>query len=299
MHSRPQHCSKLLQCLSIQAALCCLADALQGAGADSPQQEATLLLQHASGLTRESLLCELQTRPAQTTLRRSAYLLKRRLEGEPLQYLLGESWFYGRRFLVDRRVLIPRSDSEVLVEAGMTLTDTMPRYSGRLLLADIGTGSGALAITLAEEVPESEVVACDRSREALAVARANRERFPSGPRVALLQCDLCAPCGRVFGGIVANLPYVRSADMPQLSRHIREHEPAGALDGGSDGLCVIRRMVEQAPAHLLSGGWLLLEVGDGQAESVMSMMRMRPDWNAIAAIPDLAGIPRVVRGRFG
>jgi len=299
MHWRPQHYSKLLQCLSIQAALCCLADALEGAGVESPQREATLLLQHASGLTREALLCELQTRPAPTALRRLAPLLERRLRGEPLQYVLGEAWFYGRRFLVDPRVLIPRSDSEVLVEVGKTLCDSMPRSAGRLLLADIGTGSGALAITLAEETPQSRIVACDRSREALVVARLNRERFPSGPRVTLLQCDLCAPCGRVFGGIVANLPYVRTTDMPLLSREIREHEPATALDGGTDGLCVIRRMVEQAPAHLLPGGWLLLEVGDGQAETVMSMMRAGSRWSAIAAVPDLNGIPRVVRGRIG
>ncbi len=256
------------------------------------------MLQHATELTREALLCEFQARPEMAALHSAASLLERRLAGEPLQYVLGESWFYGRRFTVDRRVLIPRPETELLVETAMTLRGAMPRIDGTLFLADIGTGSGALAVTLAEGVDDCRVVGCDMSRDALAVAHVNRVRSSSGARISLLQCNLGAPCGRVFGGVLGNLPYIRTGDIPLLSREIRDHEPISALDGGPDGLHLIRRMVEEAPGLLLDGGWLLLEVGEGQAQEVMSMMAARPRWDALAAIPDLNGIPRVVQGRL-
>ncbi|MCK9357027.1 MAG: peptide chain release factor N(5)-glutamine methyltransferase [Dehalococcoidia bacterium] len=293
----PLHCSKLPLCLSIQAALCCLSDALSAAAIDSPQQEASLLLQHVTGLTREALLSSLSTRPTADSLAHASRLLERRLRGEPLQYVLAEAWFYGRRFAVDARVLIPRPETELLVEVARTLSEGMPRLEGTLRLADIGTGSGALALTLAEEIPGCRVAACDASQPALDVARANCGSFPAGKRVQLVRCNLGAPFARVFGGVLANLPYVRSADIPLLSGEVRDHEPVFALDGGCDGLSTIRRLVADAPRLLLPEGWLLLEVGFGQADEVAGLLSSSHCWKDVQAIPDLAGIPRIVRGR--
>lgn len=292
-----QHCSKLPLCLSIQAALCCLTDALASAAVDSPQQEASLLMQHVTGLTREGLLSSLREAPTDGSLTEAARLLRRRLDGEPLQYVLGEAWFYGRRFAVDSRVLIPRPETELLVEVTRAHRDGLPRVEGNLFLAEIGTGSGALALTLAEEIPGCRVVACDASRPALEVARANRDGVSAGGRVSLVLCNLGTPFARVFGGVLANLPYVRSADIPLLSREVREHEPALALDGGDDGLSVIRRLVADAPRLLLPGGWLMLEVGFGQADEAAELLSRSQHWTNVEIIPDLAGIPRVVAGR--
>ena len=297
MRLPPQHCSKLPLCLSTLAALCCLTDVLAAAAIDSPQQEASLLLQHVTGLTREALLSSLRGTPTSESLAEVDRLLQRRLAGEPLQYVLGEAWFYGRRFAVDSRVLIPRPETELLAETARSLVEDMPRFEGTLLLGDIGTGSGALALTLAEEIPGCCVVACDASRPALQVARANRGSYSAGERVTLVQCNLGAPFARVFGGVLANLPYVRTADIPLLSREVRDHEPILALDGGSDGLSTIRRLVAEAPRLLLPGGWLLLEVGFGQADEVAGLLSGSPCWKDIEAIPDLAGIPRIVKGR--
>jgi len=256
-----------------------------------------MLLQHATGLNREALLSSLRGTPTAESLARAARLLEQRLGGEPLQYVLGEAWFYGRRFAVDSRVLIPRPETELLVEVARTLSEDMPRLEGSLLLADIGTGSGALALTLAEEIPGCRVVACDASRPALEVARANRGSFSAGERVPLVQCNLGAPFARVFGGVLANLPYVRRADIPLLSKQVRDHEPVLALDGGCDGLSAIRRLVADAPRLVLPGGWLLLEVGFGQADEVAGLLSGSPCWKDVEATPDLAGIPRIVSGR--
>ncbi len=294
---QPQRCSKLPLCLSIQAALRCVSDALAAAAIDSPQQEASLLMQHVTGLSHESLLCSLRATPSPDSLVEAARLLARRLDGEPLQYVLGEAWFYGRRFAVDSRVLIPRPETELLVEVAKTLSDGMPRLEGTLLLADIGTGSGALALTLAEEIPGCRVVACDASRQALEVARVNRTSLAAELRVPLVQCNLGAPFVCMFGGVLANLPYVRSADIPLLSREVRDHEPVLALDGGDDGLSPIRRLVAAAPLLLLPGGWLLLEVGFGQADEVAGLLSGNYCWKDIETVPDLAGIPRIVLGR--
>jgi len=298
MHSQQQLCSKLLHCRSIQAAIRCIADVLGDSGVETPQLEARLLAEHCGGFSHEGLLLSLQACPSEDMIARAAALLDRRLSGEPLQYVLGEAWFYGRRFAVDSRVLIPRPETELAVDAILSLSDQMPRRNGHLYLLDVGTGSGALAATLAEEIGDSRVVACDISFQALQLARSNLRQCASGARVSLLRCDLGAAVAGIFGCVVANLPYIPTAEMRTLSREILAYEPHGALDGGVDGLVVIRRMVSDARQLLLAGGWLVLEVGYGQAEQVAALMTGGQGWANTRVTSDFAGIPRLVASRW-
>lgn len=218
---------------------------------------------------------------------RYASLLARRAGGEPLQYILGAQDFFGLRFRVDSRVLIPRPETELLCEKALEYLRARPRAK----VLDLCTGSGALAVTLALRCPKAEVWACDVSPDALEVARENARRL--GARVRFAKGDLFAPLsGECFDWIVSNPPYIARAELDGLQREVRR-EPVLALDGGADGLDFYRRIAREAPRHLRAGGGILLEVGAGQARAVASMLGdagLEPD----AILPDLSGIPRVV-----
>ena len=296
-HSAPEPNASLPPCDSIQACLLHTRGLLANAGVESPEQEAALLLQHVTGQSLTHLFCQLQRAPAaseQTTLER---LLSRRLSREPLQYIVSCATFYGRDFYVDSRVLVPRPETELLVHQFAALADELPRNGERLRVIEVGTGSGALAITLACESPGLEVTATDASRAALQVAAANCARHGVRERVRLVQGDLLSGFRRGFAAVVANLPYVPSGAFDELSPEVRVYEPRTALDGGPDGLREIRRVIGQASEALVGSGWLLLEVGADQSGPVETLMRQAGCWSNVQTVCDLAGVGRVVLGK--
>ena len=212
-------------------------------------------------------------------------LLARRYDGEPLQYIRRRTEFYTREFYVDDRVLIPRPETELLVEAAL---ERAPR-GGRVI--DIGSGSGCIAITIERERPDLQVFSVDRSVEALAVATLNRARLQSQARVAA--SDLLSSIDGVFDVIVSNPPYVPLGEYEQLAVEVRIHEPRIALTPGPTGMEIIDRLMDEARSRLAPGGYVMLEVGYGQEEAIRALMREK-GFTVDAFLPDLAGIPRVV-----
>jgi release factor glutamine methyltransferase len=212
-------------------------------------------------------------------------LLERRYAGEPLQYIRGKTEFYSRTFEVDDRVLIPRPETELLVEAAL---ERAPR-NGRVI--DIGTGSGCIAITMERERPDLFVVSVDRSPDALALASRNRRNLQSRARLAASDL-LSSVCG-TFDVIVSNPPYVPLGEYEELAVEVRIHEPRMALTPGPTGTEIIERLLDQSHALLAAHGHVLLEVGYGQEEAIRSIA-LDKRYDVDAFLPDLAGIPRVV-----
>lgn len=211
-------------------------------------------------------------------------LMARRLKREPLQYILGETDFMGRRFLTRPGVLIPRNDTEILAQLAL---EHLPAQGAVL---DVCTGSGILAVTLALSISGVRVDAADLSPEALALARDNAALH--GAHVNFLEGDLFSPCkGFAYGMICCNPPYIKSGNMAGLQAELG-FEPDMALDGGPDGLYFYRRLAKEAPGYLTEGGWLLLEVGDGQAQDVAGLLG--DSFDHIRVYDDLAGLPRAV-----
>jgi release factor glutamine methyltransferase len=220
-------------------------------------------------------------------------LVERRLRGEPIQYITSETEFYRLPIAVNRDVLIPRPETELLVERAVELARVFPRP--RVL--DVGTGSGAIAIAVAHEVPEARVTATEISGAALGLARRNAERLGSAQRIRFLQGDLLeAIAGEQFEIIVSNPPYVPERDRNSLAVEVREFEPAQALFAGEDGLTVYRRLIPAASAALISGGFLALEIGYGQKPDVAALLA-ESGFAEIDFAPDLQGIPRVASAR--
>jgi release factor glutamine methyltransferase len=256
-------------------------------GIDDAGLEAEVLLRHALVLTRSQLYLALEGEVSRDYEYRYRVLVERRLTGEPTAYITGVREFYGRDFRVDRRVLIPRPESELLVEEAIRLGQ-----KGADLFADVGTGSGAIAVSVAASLPRARVFACDVSRDALDVAAGNAHRHGVAGRVTLLQGDLLAPLPGPVDVIIANLPYVRRAQLAGVNTH--GYEPQIALDGGDDGLDHIRRLSGQAGGKLNPGGSLLLEVGQGQDGDVASLVRGGAPRASVRILTDLGGICRVV-----
>jgi release factor glutamine methyltransferase len=257
------------------------AQLLQRAGIESAKLEASVLLAHALKVERSWLLAYPEAQaPAEADA-----LLQRRLKREPLAYILGRREFYGRTFRVTPDVLIPRHETEGLVEAVLE----RGRREG-LKVLDLGTGSGAIAITIALERPDWAVTAVDLSPAALAVARENAEALAA--RVDFVRSDAFeALIGDAYDLIVSNPPYIDRDD--QLPPEVRDHEPSLALFADENGLAFYRRLAEGAADHLNDGGCLLLELGAGQAEAVRATFEMR-GWRQLETRRDLAGIERVI-----
>jgi len=259
-------------------------------GVATPRLDAEVLLSHVLGCERLDLYVRFE-QPVEPGERERfrALIQKRALERVPVAYLTGEREFWSRSFAVTPAVLVPRPETETLVRAALD------RAPARAL--DFGTGSGVIAAVLALESPGTRLVALDRSRAALAIAAANLERHGLRERVALVCADRLAALRGRFDVIVANPPYVTRQELESVAPELR-HEPRMALDGGDDGLDVVRNLISDAPALLAPAGWLLLEVGAGQALQVEALMRSAGA-TASERIRDLAGIERVVAGRFG
>jgi len=215
--------------------------------------------------------------------------LARRARHEPVQYIVGEQEFFGLKFRVTPDVLIPRPETEHLVEAALARADRDASFR----IADIGTGSGAIAVSLAYAVPKAQITALDISPVALAVARSNAQMNGMSDRVRFAESDLLAAVvGEQFDVIVSNPPYV--ADTEELEAQVREYEPASALYAGPDGLDIYRRLIPQAHAVLKPGGWLLLEIGHGQRDALAELLA---GWTDVSFVADLQGIPRVACAR--
>jgi release factor glutamine methyltransferase len=260
-------------------------------GLATPRLDAELIVAHVLALPRVQLYVQFDRPLSATELPDIRALIKRRQAGESVAYLVGKKEFWGFELAVDARVLVPRPDTETLVEEARERLEGLeaPR------VADVGTGSGALAVTLAKLRPDAVVFASDVSAAALEVARGNAERL--GAAVTFVEGDLAAPLAEhaPFALIVANLPYIPSAALAALPPEVRV-EPMLALDGGDDGLHLVRRLVEAAPALLASGGMLALEIGAGQAQATAALLTAA-GFIDVRARPDLAGIERVVAGR--
>jgi release factor glutamine methyltransferase len=263
-------------------------------GNASPRLDAELLLGHVLGVDRIRLVLD-SARPLSAP-ELSAYreLIKRRRRGEPVAYIRGEREFYGLRFLVDRRVLVPRPDTETLVEVALERTRACALY-GRAL--DLCTGSGCVAVAFARERRNWRVTGTDVSSEALALARENAARLGSIWGMRWLESDLfaaLAPTER-FELITANPPYVPAAEIATLDPDVRDFEPRLALDGGADGLALVRPIAESARKFLVAGGLLALEVGHDQAERVAALLAAL-GYVRVERRRDYGGHERVVSG---
>lgn len=219
-------------------------------------------------------------------------LVARRARGEPVAYLTGDREFYGRPFRVSPAVLIPRPETELLVERALAAIDA--RRDGNISVVDVGTGSGCIAVTIALERPAAQVLATDVSRDALEVARANAARLGAVQRVRFTHDTLTGPADAV-DVIVSNPPYIAERDREFVMRDVRDFEPSGALFAGIDGLDVIRKLINRAAVALRPGGSLLMEIGAGQAAAVLELME-RAGFEDLRTTSDLAGIARVVEG---
>jgi release factor glutamine methyltransferase len=254
--------------------------------------DAELLAAAAFEMTRIQLYAHFDRPLSANELAAYRGLVSRRVAGEPVAYLLGKKEFWSLDLAVDKRVLIPRPDTETLVEEGL---ERLPGAETPWRIADIGTGSGALILALAKERPHGEAFATDISPDALAVARANAERL--GLAVTFLEGDLATPLEGPFDLMVANLPYIPSGDIAGLSADVRS-EPHLALDGGADGLQLVRRLVAMAPALLGPTGCLALEIGAGQADATAEILTTA-GFTDIRKRRDLGDIERVVSGVRG
>lgn len=282
--------------LSIREAYIQASSFLAGQQVSEPAACAEILLQYVLECDRTALLLRWdQMFPVEHWSQWQEWL-DRKAAGEPVQYITGEQEFYGLAFKVDPSVLIPRPETELLVEEMVRRgRDKWP--GGSPLVADIGTGSGAIAVTMAVQCPQWRIWAVDLSEDALTMARRNAAAHDAAERIEWLQGDLLEPVlarRQKVDIVVSNPPYIPTADMPELQREVGEHEPVLALHGGEDGMNCYRRLVsdmKQLPKPPEMAGF---EVGQGQAEAVAEMLRKDGGWEHTEVIPDLAGIGRHV-----
>lgn len=250
--------------------------------------EGDLLLRHVLGVSRTQLYLDLDHELSPTHETAFRHLIERRLQGEPSAYITGHREFYGLDFYIDRNVLIPRPESELLIEKAINLA----RSRAISTIADIGTGCGAIAISLAINLPEAKIYASDISASALEVARSNCQRHGVIDRIHLLQGDMLEPLPEPVDLIIANLPYVRESELPQTG--LLSFEPVLALNGGPDGITEIKRLCFQVSEKLRPGGCLLLEIGWGQKKAIDTFLGKVFPSARIEITSDFGGIERVV-----
>jgi release factor glutamine methyltransferase len=269
-------------------------DYLAARGVEHARLAMEQLMSHVLRCPRLQLYMRFETTLTEPELDALRQGVKRLAAGEPLQYVVGDTGFMGHVFKTDRRALIPRPDTEPLVETVLACDALWQRDTPSIV--DVGTGSGCIVISLALARPGA-YTAVDLDAEALALARENAERLQAAGRIRFQEGDLLS--GLTAGSadaVVANLPYIRTEDMQALPRHIRGHEPLGALEGGTDGLCLIRRLIDEAKPVLRPGGWLFLEIGCDQGPAARGLLEAGGYVEA-AVRPDLGGRDRVASGR--
>lgn len=274
------------------------------AGLPTARLDAEVLLAHALGCDRVRLYMDYE-RPLNPD-ERAAYrqLVKRRASGEPAAYLLGEKEFYGRPFKADRRVLVPRPETEHVVDAAIEAlrSGDLPEGEAPPLLLDLCTGSGCIAATLAAEIADAIVVAVDLDEEACDVARENAQALGVEDRVMVLEGDLFEPVVEAdlgpFSLIVSNPPYISTSEMDDLMRDVREHEPRAALESGPTGLEILERIIEEAPLYASPGAHLILEHAENQGEHLLDILRSDQRYVDARDVRDHAGLDRVVLARL-
>ena len=275
--------------------------ALASCGVDTPRLDAEVLLADALRLGRTALYARLADSPSAAQRAAFRQRLIRRARREPIAYITGKQEFWSLEFAVERDVLIPRPETELVVETGLGLFGSHATDAPRI--ADVGTGSGCLAIALAKELPRARFWAVDRSLAALTIARRNARRHGVAARIGLWCGDLLdAAAGRsAFDLIVTNPPYVATPSLDRaagLAPEVREWEPRGALDGGLDGLDCYRRLLGRGSRNgidrLRPGGWFVAEIGWDQRDAVRALARSRPELSFVRCVRDYAGLDRVV-----
>lgn len=283
--------------LSIEVARRELARAFRAAHIDTPELDARLLVGAATQLDLTGLTVAAQRPLRHDEATRLAALAQRRLQHEPVARILGEKEFWGLTLSLSAETLVPRADTETVVEAALELVRSAGDPTEPLRIADIGTGSGAILLALLHELPAASGTGADISSGALRTAQANAERLGLGARAVFVEGDYCENLQGPFDLIVSNPPYIVRNEIAGLSREVREHDPRRALDGGSDGLVAYRAMSRDIASLLDPGGAFALEVGKGQADDVAELMQLAGLHTIRPHRHDLAGVPRVVWGR--
>ncbi len=280
---------------------------LKGKGIDNPRLDSEVLLAHLLKLDRVGLYLNFDRPLSKEELSSFREIVKRRGSREPLQYITGNQEFWSLDFKVTPDVLIPRPDTEILVEEALKVArgQGAGASENRPLILDLCTGSGCIAISLAHEMKNSVVYAVDASEAALSIAKENAEKNGVQDRITYLKGDLYGALENrppttdhrplLFDLIVSNPPYIKIIDIPNIQPEVRDYEPRMAVDGGTEGLDFYKRIVAHAPNHLLPYGWLMVEVGEGQADAVSKMMANTGAFEGISTVKDLAGIERVVK----
>ena len=282
--------------VTIEAARRALAARLQSAGNDSAELDARLLVGHALGLDLTGMIAAANRALTSDESNRLESLAQRRLAGEPVARILAEKEFWGLRLALSPATLVPRPDTETVVELALQmLRDGLPNERPRI--ADLGTGTGAILLALLSELPDATGVGTDISAEALETATANAVRLGLAPRASFIRCDYASALTGPFDLIVSNPPYIRSGDIAGLAIEVRDHDPRQALDGGPDGFDACRALIPQAASIMAPGAALVVEAGQGQAgqiEALMTAAGLAPHGVPRA---DLGGIPRAVGAR--
>ncbi len=266
-------------------------------GFENARLEVEYMLGSVLGLSRMQLYLAYDRPVAEEERERFRALYRRRLAREPLQHIVGETGFRDVVLKTDRRALIPRPETELLVAIAVEFL----RKREQPLVADLGAGTGAIALSVADEIPEARVVAVDISDDALLLAEQNARRLGLEGAVTLVSGDMLAALeGRgPFDAILSNPPYIRSGDIETLQPEVRDHEPRIALDGGPDGMDILRRIIDGAHRYLVSGGLLALEFGAGQGESLKRFAEETGCYSGVEVVYDLAGKDRVLKALRG
>lgn len=280
--------------VSLQQACEVMTQAFRAAGIGEPQADARILAAHALRLTRAQIISQAERKLDQRELDALTARATRRLAREPVSRILGAREFWGLNLAIDPSVLDPRPDTETVVEAALDWIATRHLKNEKLRVLDIGVGSGALLLALLSELPAAIGVATDKSIDALKLARSNAQRLGFAERCTFVACNFTDALRGPFDLIVSNPPYISSAEIPALAPEVREHDPLLALDGGKDGLAAYRAIASDAPRLLVPRGRLVMELGQGQAESVSALVRAAGLSIETPIQRDLSGINRAL-----
>ena len=273
-----------------------LARLFAAAGLDTPELDARVLVGHALGLDHAALIGYADRALDPEQRERIAAVAARRLAREPVARILGWREFWGLPLHLTAAVLVPRPETETVVATALAIVDRESARAKPLRIADLGTGSGALMLALLSELPNAFAVGTDRSAAALAVARDNARRLRLAARAAFVCCDFAGALEGPFDLVIANPPYVATAELGELAPEVRDHDPRLALDGGADGLRAYRALAADAPRLIGARGHMVVEVGAGQASAAASLFAQRPPL-VVTSAPDLGGTPRALHIR--
>jgi release factor glutamine methyltransferase len=282
---------------AIEAARRTLAARFKSSGIDSGELDARMLVGGALGIDLTDMITAANRRLTTDESSRLEKFAGRRLAGEPVARILGHKEFWGLSLNLSPATLVPRPDTETVVEMALEMLRAEARANQPLRIADLGTGSGAILLALLSELPRANGVGTDISAEALQIASGNAARLKLSDRATFVACDFAGGLSGVFDLIVSNPPYIRSADINALAVEVRDHDPRAALDGGADGLDAYRALIPQAARCLAPGAALVVEAGEGQSSDIEALMTAAGLTTAGPPKADLAGIRRAVAGR--